>query len=351
VRRLVALDAVSGSGFVDALRAAWDGGDAVLPVDARLPAPARADLLAAARFDEPVEDGDALVMATSGTSGVARLAVLTHAAVAASAAASSQRLAVDPAKDRWLSMLPLAHVGGLSVVTRALLTSTPLTFDEADPGATLTSMVPTQLQRDPMAASRFRAVLLGGSADWNRDRPANVVRTYGLTETGSGIAYHGRPLDGVEVRIGPDDEVFVRGPMLLRCYRDGSDPKDDEGWLPTGDAGWLDARDGDRLHVRGRIGDVIVTGGEKVWPDAVESLLRADPAVAEVAVIGRADPEWGQRVIAVVVPTTPSAPPTLDALRDRVKAALPAWCAPRELELADSLPKTALGKVRRTALG
>ena len=108
------------------MQRAWDAGDAVLPLDPRLPGPARAAVLAAARPDEPVEPGDALVVATSGTTGEPKLAVLTHAAVAASARATSARLGVDPAADRWLACLPLAHVGGLSVVTRAIVTGTPL---------------------------------------------------------------------------------------------------------------------------------------------------------------------------------------------------------------------------------
>ena len=135
--RLVVLEAV-GTGFVPALQRAWDDGDAVLPLDPRLPAPARQAVLAAARVDEPVEPGDALVVATSGTSGDPKAVVLTHAAVQASAEATSARLGIDPEQDRWLACLPLAHVGGLSVVTRALATGTPVTVHERfDAGAVL----------------------------------------------------------------------------------------------------------------------------------------------------------------------------------------------------------------------
>jgi O-succinylbenzoic acid--CoA ligase len=331
---------------VDGLRRAWDRGDAVLPVDHRLPPAAQARLVAALGGGEPVEAGDALVVATSGTTGAPRGVVLTHAAVEASARATSARLAVDPAADCWLSVLPLAHVGGLSVVLRALLLGVPLTFDLADAAATLTSMVPTQLERVDVA--RFRRVLVGGSADWRAgERPPNVVHTYGLTETGSGVVYDGVPLDGVSVRVDPAGQVWLRGPMLLRCYRDGTVPLDAAGWLPTGDAGALD--EAGRLTVQGRLADVIVTGGEKVWPDAVERVLRRCPGVGEVAVAGRPDPEWGQRVVAWVVPAADAAP-TLDALRATVKEELGAWCAPKQLVLVDALPKTALGKVRRAAL-
>ena len=334
------MEAEPGPGFVAAVQRAWDSGDAVLPVDPRLPAPARQAVLAAARSEDPVEDGDAVVVATSGTTGEPRAVVLTHAAVAASAEATSARLGVDPATDRWLSALPLAHVGGLSVVLRSLLTGTPLTFDPEAP-ATLVSLVATQLRR--MDVTRFRAVVLGGAAAPD-DRPPNCIVTYGMTETGSGVVYDGVPLEGVEVRA-VGGELHVRGPMLLRCYRDGTDPKDAGGWLRTGDGGTVE---GGVVRVAGRLADVVVTGGEKVWPDPVERILRRLPGVADVAVAGRPDPEWGQRVVAWVVPDGP--PPDLDAVRDAVRAELPAYCTPKELVVVDALPRTALGKVRRRAL-
>ena len=119
----------------------------------------------------------------------------------ASAVATSARLDVDPDRDRWVACLPLAHIGGLSVVTRSLVTGTPCTvldrFDataveaEARRGATLVSLVATALGR--CDASGYRAVLLGGAAPPTA-LPANVVTTYGMTETGSGCVYDGRPL-------------------------------------------------------------------------------------------------------------------------------------------------------------
>ena len=353
MRRLVVLEAV-GPPFVEALQRAWDDGDAVFPLDPRLPPPARAAALEAARPDAPVEDGDALVVATSGTDGAPKAVVLTHAAVRASAGATSTRLGIDPEGDRWLACLPLSHVGGLSVVTRALHTGTPLTvherFDAAAvdaaslAGCTRTSLVPTALARiDP---SPWRTVLVGGQAA-PPDRPANVIATYGMTETGSGIAYDGVPLEGVEVRIAGDGEIQLRGPMLLRCYRDGADPRTSDGWFPTNDLGEL--RDG-VLHVHGRRGDLIISGGENVWPTAVERALRDHPAVADVAVVGRPDPEWGQRVVAVVVPVDAGSPPALDDLRAHVQERLPAFAAPRELRLVSELPRTASGKVRRADL-
>ncbi len=348
--RLVVLDA-DDPRFADLLRRAWDDDDAVLPLDSRLPRPARGEALAAARAHEPVESGDALVVLSSGTTGQPRAAVLTHDAVRASAVATSRRLGVEPATDRWLACLPLSHIGGLSVVTRALLTDTPLVvhgrFDAAAAvaaareGCTLTSLVPTALARlDPRL---FRRILVGGQAP-PADRPPNVIATYGMTETGSGIVYDGAPLDGVDLRIQPDGEIHVRGPMLLRSYRDGTDPKLIGGWFPTGDLGEI--HDG-ALTVQGRRGDLIITGGENVWPAAVERALASHPEVREVAVVGSADAEWGQRIVAVVVPTDAAAPPTLDDLRDWAKQTLPAYAAPTVLRVTDRLPRTESGKVRR----
>jgi O-succinylbenzoic acid--CoA ligase len=267
--------------------------------------------------------------------------------------ATSTRLEVDPQRDTWLACLPLSHVGGLSVVTRALVTDTPLVvhdgFDAAAvdraataEGVTLVSLVGTALRR--VDAARFRAIVLGGAAPPD-DVPPNAVATYGMTETGSGVVYDGVPLDGVEVRVGPSGEILLRGSMLLRTYRDGTDPKDRDGWFATGDLGEIDGTG--RLRVFGRAGDLIITGGENVWPEPVEAILAEEPNVIDVAVVGRADEEWGQRVVAVIVPTDPTQPPALDALRAAVKERIGPWAAPREIELVASIPRTALGKVRR----
>jgi O-succinylbenzoic acid--CoA ligase len=365
MNELVALDLPGGPPFVAALQRVWDRGDAVFPLDSRLPAPARARVLAAMapssivegtgerRLEggRSVEPGDALVMATSGTSGDPKGVVLTHSAVAASAEATSRRLAVDPARDHWLACLPVAHVGGMAVVTRALHTGTRLTvlpaFAPAEvraAGASLVSLVPTALARiDP---TRFRAIVLGGSRP-PPDPPANVVITYGMTETGSGCVYDGVPLDGVEVDVTADGEIRLRAPLLLRCYRDGSDPRDAEGWFSTGDLGEFQ---GDRLVVHGRRAELIITGGENVWPESVEAVLATHAGVADVAVGPQPDPEWGERVVAFVVPRDPSDPPSLASLRDHAKATLPAWCAPRQVVYVEGIPRSPLGKVRRKEL-
>jgi O-succinylbenzoic acid--CoA ligase len=375
VPELVAIDVVQDDGFPGLLEAIWARGDAACVIDARLSGVALDAQLAALaptrivrRVDDElveasvpggtgVETGDALAVATSGSTAAPRAVVLTHDAVAASATATSRRLGVISASDRWLCCLPCAHVGGLSVVTRALLTSTPLEVhgrfdpiavaDAAARGATLVSLVATAMRR-LLRPDAFRTIVLGG-ASAPTDRPDNAVVTWGMTETGSGVVYDGIPLDGVEVDV-LDGELFVRCAMQARAYRDGEaidavGPDGTKGWLATGDAGTV--TDG-VVVVHGRVADVINTGGEKVWPDDVERVLSDHPRVAEVAVWRRADPEWGERVVAYVVAA--GAPPTLDQLREHAAAQLPPWAAPKELVVLTSLPRGPSGKIVRRLL-
>ena len=365
MNRLVALDLPGGQGFVDELQRTWSNGDAVLPIDQRLPAAAKHQLcsrLGAMVVVDPngervtldggwnVEQGDALVVATSGSTGVPKGVVLTHDAVATSAAATSDRLGVNGA-DHWLACLPLSHVGGLSVVTRALHTGTRLTVHPSfnvdaveHSGASLVSLVATAMRR--VDSSLFRVIVLGGSRP-PADRPPHVVTTYGMTETGSGVVYDRRPLDGVELRI-VDGELQLRCQMLLRCYRDDADPLTPDGWYPTGDLGEIDS-DG-LLTVHGRRHDLIITGGENVWPEPVEAILLTHPGVADVAIVATPDPEWGDLVTAMVVPVDDACPPSLEALRDLVNEVMPAFCAPRRVIICDELPRTSLGKLKRHTL-
>ena len=364
--QVIGLDGGAGEWFADALDEVWVGGDAAFPIDPRLPEPTRRTLLDNIRPSEiwgpdrrihldgrETEDGDALIMATSGTTGIAKGIVLTHDAVAAAAEITSEALAVDPSVDKWALCLPVSHMGGLGVLTRAKLTATPIVMTDrfdadwvrqaASDGANLISLVPASLSQ--VDDEHFRAILLGGSSI-PPDRPPNAIATYGLTESAGGVIYDGLPLRDVQMRV-IDGQVHLKSPTLLRCYRDGTDPKTANGWLATGDLGEIDQG---VLTIHGRAFDIIVTGGEKVWPAMVEAVLATLPTVAEVAVVGRPDERWGQAVTAVVVPLDPTAPPNLEELRDAVKDRLPAYAAPNRVELVDALPRNSLGKVLRSAL-
>jgi O-succinylbenzoic acid--CoA ligase len=184
-----------------------------------------------------------------------------------------------------------------------------------------------------------------------RSRGARLVTTYGLTETCGGFAYDGIPLDGMQVRLDPEGGIEVAGSTLMEGYR--LDPAatgaafTTDGWLRTGDLGALDEG---RLVVHGRADHVIRTGSEKVWPEEVERVLREHPRVTDVAVAGRPDPEWGEHVVAFVVPATIDDPPTLEELRAFAAEALARFKLPRDLQLVPAIPRTATGKARRADL-
>jgi o-succinylbenzoate---CoA ligase len=360
------------------LRAARDVKAAVLPVDARSSGPERAALLALAKptvmvdaagvrrvTGAPADEATALVIATSGTSGHPRLVELSHSAVTAAVHASATVLGAG-GDDRWLSCLPLAHIGGLLVVYRHLLLGAPITFRgrvtpavlAVLPDARFTSLVPTQLLRLLDGGSylgQFRAILVGGSgldgelASTAAQAGAKVVPTYGMTETCGGVVYAGRPLPGIEVRADGSGELLVRGPTLMRGYR--FDPVATAvafapgGWLRTGDGGTVGI-DG-TVRVWGRLADVIVSGGEKIWPAEVEAALAGHGDVAAVMVSAGPDREWGQRVVARVVPRRRGAPPSLETLRSYAAETIARHKLPRELIIVDHLDSTALGKIRR----
>ncbi len=371
---LAAIAIPPGPEWPSLIQGIWDAGAAVLPVDDRLPPAERERLLQAARpaaiyagswwpldSAEPVPSNAALVVPTSGTEGRPKLAVLDHDAVLAAVEASADRLDAQP-DDPWLSCLPLGHVGGLLVVARSLVLGNPLTihknFDPdrvAQAGARFTSLVPTMLIRllDGGAdLSRFKALLIGGAASPQDvlDRAKNAVTTYGLTESCGGVVYDGVPLGGVTMRLGDDDQILLKGPTLMLGYlRADQQPFDAQGWLRTGDAGVLD--DAGRLRSVERMDDVIVSGGEKIHPGRVEEVLLRHPAIRDVAVIGRADPEWGRRAVALIVPAAAGDPiPSLQEIRDLVAQTLPRSMAPKEVRAVESLPRTPGGKLRRRLL-
>jgi o-succinylbenzoate---CoA ligase len=378
---VVAVSLEPGPAWIDLVAETWAAGAVLLPIDDRLP-PREAgallerarptvslDAVGARRIDGEAADSEiAMVVHTSGTGGAPKFVQFDRRAIDAAVASSASALGASDG-DRWLCCLPLSHVGGLLVLLRAILLGAPVTihpaFDAAavaaERGSAFTSLVPTMLGRLVAAGaelSAFRAILVGGahlSPDLRASAEragASVVETYGLTETCGGVVYDGVPLPGTEIRIDPEGGIELRGPTLMRGYR--FDPSaaaaafTEDGWLRPGDAGEIDVEG--RLHVVGRFDDLIKTGGEKVWPDEVEAVIREHPGVRDVAAGGRLDPEWGQRVAVWVVPADPSDPPSLDELRAFVARTLPRHAAPRELTLAERLPRTASGKLRRAAL-
>jgi O-succinylbenzoic acid--CoA ligase len=365
-RRLVALALPPGEEFIRALEAAWQAGSAVLPIDPNAPKPVADRLLADMRVDEPVDGDVALVIPTSGSTGEPKGAQLSREALDASARATHSRIGHEKG-DRWLSCLPWHHIGGIQVMLRARLLDIPLTiherfdhnsFSEVQ-DATLTSIVPTQLVRLLDAGtdlSRFRAILLGGAAapesllDRARAAGANVIPTYGMSETCGGCVYDGRPLDGIDVALDAG-RVRVRGPVLMAGYRMRPDldaEAFDHGWFVTSDLGEYGA-DG-RLQITGRVDDVVITGGENVVASQVAEVLAAHPSIAEVAVTGVPDAEWGQRVVAVIVPAAGDVVPTLADLREWGSERLSPAARPQAIVVVTELPRLATGKVDRLAV-
>ena len=365
MRRLQVVPAVPGPELSRALLAALDGsGPAVLPLSTDPSEAAR--VLAAVRPDEPLEDDEVcLVVPTSGSSGVPKGVLLTAACLTASATAALDRLG---GPGWWQLALPVTHIGGLQVLLRSLLTTgEPAVgpFEQATaalpPGRRYCSLVPTQLTRllaagpaAVRAVASYDAVLLGAAAASPQllERAAaagvRVVTTYGMSETSGGCVYDGTPLPGVQVSFAPDGRIRLTGDLVARGYRLRPDLTAEAfagRTFTTGDAG----RDvAGRLVVDGRLDDLINTGGEKVAPLAVEAALASHEGVADVAVLGVPDAEWGQRVVAVVVPR--GAGLTLAQAREHVTARVSRVAAPREVRLVDALPMLASGKIDRVAL-
>jgi O-succinylbenzoic acid--CoA ligase len=379
---VVAVALPPGPDWLDLVREIWDAGAALLPVDHRLPEPETRALLRRARptvtlspdgwerrADGVAAEADvALVVSTSGTGGEPKLVQFDRAAIDAAVAASALALEATP-HDRWLCCLPLAHVGGLLVLLRGVLLGAPVTVHPgfatadvaAERGLAFTSVVPTMLVRLLDAGvdlSGFRAILVGGAhlpldaRERARAAGARLVETYGLTESCGGVVYEGTPLPGVRVRIDAEGGIELSGRMLMLGYRFDAQATalafTPDGWLRPGDAGEI-GPDG-RLHVIGRVDDLINSGGEKVWPQEVEAALRTHPKVSEVLVRGRQDPEWGHRVVAWIVAADPADPPTLDELRAHAARRIPRHKAPREVVLMDALPRTGAGKPRTAGL-
>ena len=320
---------------------------------------------------------------TSGSSGTPKHVCLSGSALRASGEATAEVLG---GHGRWVLALPTHHVAGFQVLARSALAGTePVALD---PSASFTaesfasaverlgdrtssaplgivSLVPTQLARlvdDPTGVAALQAldvVLLGGAAAdpgllaRARGLGPRVVTTYGMSETSGGCVYDGAPLPGVRVRLDEEDgRVRLGGPVLADGYVDREaltaerfvTDADGSRWFVTDDRGvWGEGR----LRVLGRLDDVVVTGGHKVEPRDVETALRRLPAVRDALVLGVPDPEWGQRVAAVLVPADGALP--LEDLRRALAPELPRHAVPRQVVWLDSIPLLESGKPDRAA--
>jgi O-succinylbenzoic acid--CoA ligase len=320
------------------------------------------------------------VLFTSGTTGSSKGAELTFESFDASARGSAANIGGDSLQ-RWLACLPLFHIGGLAMVHRCAVYGACLVlhrrFDAAAVARDLArlrithlSLVPTTLAWlldacDGRAPGSLRAVLVGGApmarelAARARAKGFPVLQTYGLTEACSQVTTErpadadgrtaGHPLEGVRVRISVDGgEIEVRGPTVMRGYLE--DPEATaaalpDGWLRTGDIGSLDGAG--RLTVLARGTDLILSGGENVYPAEVEAALASHPDVAEVAVVAVGDARWGQVPAALCVARDRARPLDVEALERWCRERLAGFKVPRRFVAVRELPKSESGKVDR----
>jgi o-succinylbenzoate---CoA ligase len=335
------------------------------------------------------------IIFTSGTTGVPKGAVLSYGNFFHSAMSSAYHLGVLP-DDYWLCCLPLYHIGGLSIIVRACLygISVNLTRDShpvslnaflLSGDISLVSLVPTMLYRmldelraDSVYPPRLRLILLGGAAASTeligraKLRNLPLAPTYGLSEACSQVAtmhpeviYQkpgsvGKPLlftsvrivdeNGVQQPSGEYGEVVVSGPTVMSGYYGNPEATAKtlrNGELYTGDIGYLDT-DGDLWLVQRR-SDLIVSGGENVYPVEVEQVLQQHPAVSAACVVGIEHPEWGQQVAAAVV-LRDNATLTDSELLAFSRERLAGYKQPRLIRFVTTLPQTASGKIQRRAV-
>jgi o-succinylbenzoate---CoA ligase len=308
---------------------------------------------------------------TSGTSGQPRHVDLTQRNFLSSAVGTALALGVGPT-DRWLCCVPVHHVAGFSILTRAAICGIGAVLHDgfdtdrvarsfAEDGVTLVSLVATQLVRllnADVDLAGPRAIIVGGgpvpleAIEEAHARGATVIQVYGMTETTSQVTLlepadaerkagsAGRAIFGAQLRI-DEGEILVRGPMVAPSAAT------EDGWLRTGDLGAIDTEG--YLWVDGRKDNLIVTGGENVMPERVEEVLKTHPDVLDAAVVGREDPEWQQAVTAVVV-LRPGAREDADGLRAHCAGELAGYEVPKTFAFVADLPRTASGKLMRSVL-
>jgi O-succinylbenzoic acid--CoA ligase len=329
-------------------------------------------------------EGLALVVGTSGSTGTPKRALLTAAALRASARSTHVTLG---GPGQWLLAMPAHHIAGLQVLLRALDAGTqPLAMDLTDgfrpqafvaattkfaPGARrYTSLVPTQVIRlldhpgGGDALRTFDAVLVGGAAMPPRLRAraerarVRLVATYGMSETAGGCVYDGVALPRTEVELDEEGHILLGGPTIAHGYLGRPDlthaafGTDDDGirWFRTDDVGHTDAHG--RLHVDGRVDDLVNTGGLKVAPRVVEeAILEHVPGIRDVVVVGSPDHEWGEAVCALLV-LEPGAlhDVSADDLRAHLRDVIPDHALPRRARTVTELPIRGPGKPDRRAV-
>jgi O-succinylbenzoic acid--CoA ligase len=329
---------------------AWRNKETIVFVHPRWVARERETLLASIEPNVSALKSAAAVFFTSGTTGTPKAVLLSREAILASSTRVIGRFAMSP-HDRSHVSLPIAHAGGFAVVMRAVLSGSELVDDLEK--ATIVSLVPAMLHRkldagfSRAAHPALRLILLGGAPaspallERARARGFEVVTTYGLTETFGGVAFDGVPLPDVELRVNAAKTIEVRGPMLMEGYA-GYCPLDQGAWFDTGDFGELE--DG-RIRVLSRRTDLIVSGGENVYPAEVEAVLEAHANVRRACVFGVPHEVWGELVCAAIVPASER----FDAKELDVFLGdqLAPFKRPRRVALFRELPETPQGKVDR----
>ncbi|APC48897.1 o-succinylbenzoate--CoA ligase [Virgibacillus halodenitrificans] len=328
------------------------------------------------------------IIYTSGTTGHPKGVVHTYGNHWWSAIGSALNLGINPA-DKWLAALPIFHVSGLSILIRSVVYGMPVfllnKFDAAavhdaimNRNVTMVSVVTIMLQQllnflqDDTYPKSFRCMLLGGGPapkpllQQARDRNIPVFQSFGMTETASQIVTlsakdalqkvgsAGKPLLPAQLKINnPNEEsigeIYVKGPMITKGYYKNNYATENafiDGWLATGDLGYLDSED--FLYVVDRRADLIISGGENIYPSELESVLSGMKQIKEIAVIGMKDSTWGEVPVAFIV--TEDELLNAEEVLAYAESHLAKYKLPREIIFVKELPRNASNKIVRKDL-